>query len=134
MSAAVQAASKVKKDTRDDGYVGPMDPQIASVPQRVASKAWRSCSTHGARSRQDRCDPTQNPLDEVTARRLYSIGSLHPAALGPFLDTRFRSISIRPRAPSIRKRFFVSGSDATYDLGPRPIWQVVRATPFSLGS
>lgn len=30
MSAAVQAASKVKKDTRDDGYVGPMDPQIAA--------------------------------------------------------------------------------------------------------
>jgi len=30
MSAAIQAASKVKKDTREDGYVGPMDPQIAA--------------------------------------------------------------------------------------------------------
>lgn len=30
MSAALEAASRVKKDTREDGYVGPMDPQIAA--------------------------------------------------------------------------------------------------------
>jgi hypothetical protein len=30
MSAAVEAASKVNKDSRENGYEGPMDPQIAA--------------------------------------------------------------------------------------------------------
>ena len=47
MSAAVQAASKVKKDTRDDGYVGRWTCRLQRSSRR-ASKAWRSCSTHGA--------------------------------------------------------------------------------------
>ena len=34
ISVAIQASSKVKKDTREDGYAGPMDPQIATFLKR----------------------------------------------------------------------------------------------------